>query len=79
MQLKGRVNKFFPDRGFGFLAPSSGGSVFFHHSQLPGKGYKVVEEDTLVLFELERDPFKEDKTNAVRIQYMTTEGRDSTS
>ena len=47
------------EKGFGFITVEGAKDVFFHYSQLVMEGYKTIENDTVVEFELvetERGP-----------------------
>ena len=50
--MQGKVKKFNKDKGFGFIALEDGRDVFFHYSQLVMEGFKTIEEDAEVEFEL---------------------------
>lgn len=57
--MQGKVKMFNQEKGFGFITVESGKDVFFHYSQLMMEGYKTIENDTIVEFELvetERGP-----------------------
>lgn len=40
------------EKGYGFIKLEDGKDVFFHYSQLVMEGYKTIEADTTVEFEL---------------------------
>lgn len=50
--MQGKVKMFNPEKGFGFVTMEDGKDVFFHYSQLLVEGYKTVDPDTKVEFEL---------------------------
>jgi CspA family cold shock protein len=53
----GTVKKFFTERGFGFIAPDSGGDdVFVHVSAIEGTGSQELVEGQHVEFEVEQGP-----------------------
>lgn len=65
--LKGRVEFFNPDKGFGFIKPiNSGDKYFFHISNAPAS----IDEGNIVTFELERG---QRGMNAVRIEIFVAE------
>lgn len=43
---------FNPEKGFGFITIEDGSDVFFHYSQLVMEGYKTIEPDTEVEFDV---------------------------
>jgi len=49
----GTVKWFSPDKGFGFITPDDGGAdVFAHFSAITGTGYRNLEENQRVQFEI---------------------------
>ena len=50
--MTGKVKKFNKDKGFGFIKIEGDKDVFFHFSQLVMEGFKTIEEDADVEFEL---------------------------
>lgn len=50
---QGTVKWFNSDRGFGFIAPDEGGpDVFVHYSELSGSGFRSLDENARVQFEV---------------------------
>lgn len=50
--MQGKVKMFNAEKGFGFITTDDGKDVFFHYSQLMMEGYKTIESDTPVEFDL---------------------------
>ncbi len=49
----GTVKWFNAEKGFGFIAPDEGGAdVFAHYSAIDGRGYRSLEENQKVEFEV---------------------------
>ena len=50
---QGTVKWFNGEKGFGFIAPDGGGpDVFVHYSEIQGSGYRSLEENQRVEFEI---------------------------
>ena len=56
MREKGVVKWFNEAKGYGFIQRSDGSDVFVHFSAIQGDGYRTLEEDVEVEFELEEGP-----------------------
>ncbi len=54
--VTGTVKWFSPDRGYGFISQENGPDVFVHHSAIQGEGYKSLEENQKVEFEVTQGP-----------------------
>ncbi|MFJ3959250.1 cold-shock protein [Arthrobacter sp. NPDC090010] len=53
----GSVKWFNAEKGFGFIAPEDGSQdVFAHYSAINGKGYRALEENQRVSFDVEQGP-----------------------
>ncbi|MEG0314629.1 MAG: cold shock domain-containing protein [Erysipelotrichaceae bacterium] len=50
--MQGKVKMFNQEKGFGFITLDDGKDVFFHYSQLMMEGFKTIENDALVEFEV---------------------------
>lgn len=65
--VKGTVKWFNSEKGFGFISPESGNDVFVHHSEIQGEGYKSLEENEPVEFEIADGPKGEQAKNVVKV------------
>lgn len=65
--ITGTVKFFNPDKGFGFIAPESGGDdAFVHISAVERAGMRTLDKNQRVSYELETD--RRGKTSAVNLQ-----------
>ena len=55
--VKGTVKWFSDSKGYGFIAPESGGDdVFVHFQAIEGEGFKTLKEGQVVEFEVTKGP-----------------------
>ena len=52
----GTVKWFSPEKGFGFISQEDGPDVFVHFSAIAGEGYKNLEENQKVEFDVTQGP-----------------------
>ena len=52
----GVVKWFNPEKGFGFITPEEGPDVFVHFSAIQGEGYRNLEENQKVEFDVSAGP-----------------------
>jgi CspA family cold shock protein len=65
--ITGTVKFFDAAKGFGFIAPETGGGdAFVHISAVERAGMQTLEKDQRVTYELEQD--RRGKTSAVNLQ-----------
>lgn len=50
--MQGKVKRFNKVKGFGFITTDDGCDVFFHYSQIIMDGYKTLDENASVEFDL---------------------------
>lgn len=65
--ITGTVKFFNADKGYGFIAPETGGAdAFVHISAVERAGLRTLDKDQRVSYELETD--RRGKTSAVNLQ-----------
>ena len=64
-KMTGTVKWFNNKKGFGFIEKEGGGDVFAHFSEIKGDGFKTLNENDKVEFELKEDERGEKATNIV--------------
>ncbi|MBL7081594.1 MAG: cold-shock protein [Candidatus Omnitrophica bacterium] len=65
--VKGKVKWFNNQKGYGFISPESGDDVFVHHTAIQGDGFKSLEENQEVEFEIEQGPKGQQAKNVVKL------------
>ena len=63
----GTVKWFNAEKGFGFVTPESGPDVFVHFSAIEGNGYRNLDENDKVEFEVTSGPKGPNAANVRRI------------
>lgn len=67
MSITGTVKFFNSDKGYGFIAPESGGQdAFVHITAVERAGLRTLNQNQRVTYELETD--RRGKTSAVNLQ-----------
>ena len=65
--MNGKVKWFNPDKGFGFIARPDGDDVFVHFSAIQGEGFKTLDEDQQVEFDIVEGPRGPQAANVVKL------------
>ena len=64
-KMTGTVKWFNNKKGFGFIEKDGGGDVFAHFSEIQSDGFKTLNENDKVEFELKEDERGEKAANIV--------------
>lgn len=65
--MKGTVKWFNAEKGYGFIQKEDGGDVFVHYSAIEGEGFKTLEENEEVSFEVVEGSRGPQAANVVRL------------
>ena len=65
---QGRVKWFNDQKGYGFIEQEGGEDVFVHFSALQGEGFRSLNENDKVEFEIVDGPKGKQATNVKRIE-----------
>ncbi|AMC92505.1 cold-shock protein [Erysipelothrix larvae] len=65
--MRGKVKSFNKNKGFGFISIEDGRDVFFHYSHIVMEGFKTIEEEAEVEFEMVETDRGVQAHNIVRI------------
>src|SRR5881628_3205599 len=63
----GTVKWFSQEKGFGFIQREDGPDVFVHHSSLSGSGFKTLDQNERVEFDIIEEPKGLKAQNVVRL------------
>ncbi|MDD5746257.1 MAG: cold shock domain-containing protein, partial [Candidatus Omnitrophica bacterium] len=64
---RGKVKWFNNQKGYGFITTESGDDVFLHHSAIQGEGFKTIDAEQEVEFEVEQGPKGKQAVNVVKV------------
>lgn len=67
MKEQGTVKWFNNEKGFGFISRASEEDVFVHHSAIQGDGFKSLNEEDKVEFDVVRGPKGWQATNVSKL------------
>ncbi len=67
MKVRGRVKWFNDSKGFGFISREDGPDVFVHHSASQAEGFRSLEENQEVEFEVVQGAKGPQAQNVVKI------------
>jgi CspA family cold shock protein len=66
---RGKVKWFNDQKGFGFITPDDGSQdCFVHHSAIRADGYRTLEENDIVEFEIEQGDKGPRAANVQRVE-----------
>ena len=65
---KGKVKWFSNAKGYGFITPDNGGKdIFVHHTAILGEGYRTLDENQVVEFEITQGPKGDQAVNVNKV------------
>lgn len=67
MRVRGKVKWFSDAKGYGFISQEDGPDVFVHHSNIVAEGFRTLEEDQEVEFEIVEGKKGPQAQNVVKI------------
>ncbi len=67
MREQGTVKWFNNEKGYGFISRNSGDDVFVHHSAIQGDGFKSLNENDSIEFDVTQGPKGLQAQNVVKL------------
>ena len=65
---QGTVKWFNAEKGYGFITPDGGGAdLFVHHTAIQGSGFKTLDENQRVSFDIAQGQKGPQATNVVKL------------
>lgn len=65
---QGTVKWFNAEKGFGFITPDEGGAdIFVHHSSIQMKGFRALQENERVSFDVTQGPKGPQASNVQKV------------
>ena len=65
---QGTVKWFNAEKGFGFITPEGGGQdLFVHHTAIQDKGFRTLDENQRVSFDVTQGPRGPQASNVVKL------------
>lgn len=65
--MKGKVKWFSNQKGYGFITTEEGKDVFVHHTAIQGEGYRSLNQDQEVEFDVVTGPKGEQASNVRKL------------
>lgn len=65
--MEGTVKWFNDSKGYGFITCDDGVDVFVHHTAIVGEGFRTLEPNERVRFEIKQSPKGPQAENVVRV------------
>jgi CspA family cold shock protein len=65
--MKGKVKWFSNQKGYGFITTEEGKDVFVHHTAIQGDGYRSLNQDQEVEFDVVTGPKGEQASNVRKL------------
>ena len=65
--MKGKVKWFSNQKGYGFITTEEGKDVFVHHTAIQGDGYKTLNQNQEVEFDVVSGPKGEQASNVRKL------------